>query len=115
MLHWFIKGKKPIKCDICDYGCYQKSDMKLHVVSVHDRNKQLKCKIREYRSSENSNIQRHTKSVHEQKKRFLKCEYCAVSFVQTCYLKHVHKGKKPFQIQLDTSYTKWRCVQRTRT
>ena len=115
MLHWFIKGKKPIKCDICDYGCYQKSDMKLHVVSVHDRNKQLKCKIREYRSSENSNIQRHTKSVHEQKKRFLKCEYCAVSFVQTCYLKHVHKGKKTFQIQLDTSYTKWRCVQRTRT
>ena len=39
-----LKEKKPIKCDICDYGCYQ-SDMKLHVVSVHERYKQFKCKI----------------------------------------------------------------------
>ena len=44
------------------------------------------------------------------KKKKSKCEYCAASFLQTYDLKQVHKGKKPFRIQRDTSYTKWRCV-----
>ena len=30
------KGKKPFKCDICDYSCSQKQQMKQHVEKKHD-------------------------------------------------------------------------------
>ena len=28
-------GKKPFKCDICDYSCSENADMKRHFASVH--------------------------------------------------------------------------------
>ena len=30
------EGKKPFKCDNCDYSCSQKGNLKTHVQSVHD-------------------------------------------------------------------------------
>ena len=39
MLHQFMKEKKPSKCDICDYSCSRKDQMKRHVASVHEEKK----------------------------------------------------------------------------
>ena len=33
------EGKKPFKCDICDYSSSQKSDLKKHFESVHEEKK----------------------------------------------------------------------------
>ena len=42
------EGKKPFKCDICDYNFSQKGDMKRHVESVHERKNPFKCDICNY-------------------------------------------------------------------
>ena len=39
------EGKKPFKCDISDYSCFQKSSMSEHVTSVHEGKKSFKCDI----------------------------------------------------------------------
>ena len=36
------EGKKPFNCDICDFSCSQKSQMKTHIESVHDGKQILK-------------------------------------------------------------------------
>jgi uncharacterized Zn-finger protein len=61
-------------------SCSTKDNMKKHVASVHEGKKPFRCDICEYRSSEKSNMNRHIKSVHEGKKN-LKFEYCAAGFV----------------------------------
>ena len=53
---------------ICDYGCYQKSDMKLHVASVHEGKKPIKCDICDYGFYRKSDIKLHAASVHGGKK-----------------------------------------------
>ena len=35
------EGKKPFKCDICDYRCSLKGSMKTHVSSVHEGKKTI--------------------------------------------------------------------------
>ena len=67
--------KKPFKCEICDYSCYQKSKMKKHVESVHEKNEPFKCEICYYSCAQNSNLKRHISSVHEEKKP-LRCAIC---------------------------------------
>ena len=33
------EGKKPFKCDICDYSCSQIGNLEKHVASVHENKK----------------------------------------------------------------------------
>ena len=42
------EGKKPFRCNICDYSCSQKSNMKSHVTYVHEGQKPFKCDICDY-------------------------------------------------------------------
>ena len=53
------EGKKPFRCDICDYSCSQKSNMKTHVASVHEEKKPFKCNICEYGCSTKSILNKH--------------------------------------------------------
>ena len=39
-LHLFMKEKNPLKCDICDYSCYQKTNMNRHVEDINKENKE---------------------------------------------------------------------------
>ena len=61
------EGKKPFNCDICNYRCSQKGDMKTHVASVHEGKKPFKCDICDYSCSQKGNMTRHVSSIHEGK------------------------------------------------
>ena len=37
------EGKKPFKCEFCEYTTAYKSDMKKHVALVHEGKKPFKC------------------------------------------------------------------------
>ena len=39
-LHLFMKEKNPLKCDICDYSRYQKTNMNRHVEDINKENKE---------------------------------------------------------------------------
>ena len=34
---------RPFQCDICDYSCSQKRELKIHIESVHERKKPFQC------------------------------------------------------------------------
>ena len=42
------EGKKPFKCDICDYSFSEKSSMNKHVKSVHGGNLWLQLLLKEW-------------------------------------------------------------------
>ena len=77
------EGKKPFKCDLCDYSCSQKDTMKRHVVLVHEEKKPFKCDICDYRCSLKGTMKTHVVLVHEEKK------HSNVTFVTTTVLKRV--------------------------
>ena len=62
------EGKKPFRCDICDYSCSQKGNMKTHVASVHVVKKPFKCDICDYSFSLKNIMKRHIITVHGGKK-----------------------------------------------
>ena len=67
------EGKKPFKCQICDYSCTQKTDMTHHVSFVHEKKEPFKCDICSYSCFLKHDIKKHLESVHEEKKSF-KCD-----------------------------------------
>ena len=46
------EGKKPFKCDFCDYSCSRKGDMNRHVSTVYESKKSFKCGICDYTCSQ---------------------------------------------------------------
>ena len=62
-----LEGKKKNVCEICDYNCSRKSDLKRHVEAVHQKIKPFKCEICGYCSCKRSILKRHIEAVHEGK------------------------------------------------
>ena len=54
-----------MQCRVCDYKAAQKSNLKKHIESVHERIKPFKCNICEYKAGLKSDLQLHTEFVHE--------------------------------------------------
>ena len=47
------EGKKPFKCDICDYrDALKRGQINRHVASVHEEKKPFKCDICDYNCSQ---------------------------------------------------------------
>ena len=42
------EGKKPFKCETCEYTYSQKSHLNQHVAKVHEGKKPFKCQICDY-------------------------------------------------------------------
>ena len=88
---------EPLKCEVCDYKCYQKGSLNMHVSSVHEGNKPFQCEVCDYRCSQKGNLNMHVSSVHEGNKPF-QCEICDYRYSRKSSLKHhvtsVHGGKK---------------------
>jgi hypothetical protein len=113
------EGKKPFACNICDYRCLSKSNLKQHIEYVHADKKQFKCDICNYKCkissqcnicetscSSNGDLKKHFVLVHEGNKPF-KCEICDYRYSTKSFLNRhdvkVHEGKKPFWCPLKAS------------
>ena len=59
---------KPFKCDICDYICSFKSNLKRHIDSVHGNKEPCKCDICGYSYFQKGDLKKHIESVHQEKK-----------------------------------------------
>ena len=58
------EGKKPFKCEICDFRCSLKGTMKSHVESVHEGKKPFKCDICNYCCFLRHQMKQHVKKKH---------------------------------------------------
>ena len=91
------EGKKPFKCENCDYSCSLKVKLNQHVASVHEGKQPFKCESYDLNCDQNNELQQNVASDHEEKKPF-KCEYCDYTCVKKGNLSQhitlVHEGKK---------------------
>ena len=93
------EGNKPFNCELCDYRSHQKGDLKKHVATVHEGNKQTKRLI----CNEKRDTKNHNAAIHEVRKPF-KCDICDY----TCsrkrnlnrHVETVHEGNKPFKCNI---------------
>ena len=86
------------KCPQCGKAFIQPSDLRRHVVAVHEGLKQHVCVTCGKAFSDYANLRKHIRSVHEGQKNY-KCEYCGKAFFdKTQHKKHVmgvHMGQRP--------------------
>ena len=62
----FVHEKKQqFQCDHCEKSFIKGSHLKGHVEAVHEGKKPYECNICDYKSAKNSDIKRHIQSVHE--------------------------------------------------
>ena len=54
-------------CEFCDSEFETEIILNQHILSYHKENKPFKCDICDYRCSRRSNLKRHVESVHEKK------------------------------------------------
>ena len=95
--------KKPFKCDLCEVTFSNSSNLKRHVVSVHDKKKSFECDICEVSFSHKSLLKKHVASVHEKNKQF-KCEICEKPFSKKGLVKRhissVHEERRAIKMNL---------------
>ena len=103
------EGKKPFKCDICDFSCSLRHNMKRHVALVHEENNPFKCDICDFSSAQRNVLKVNVASVHEGDKPF-NCDICNYCLSKRDKLKRrvasVHEEKKPFKCDI---YVKSTC------
>ena len=91
-----VHGKKPHKCEKCEYSFAKMFDLKHHTTTVHEGKKPHKCCYCESSFSTNYGLKRHTTTVHDKQKPF-KCDDCEFSFAEKSKLENhiqvVHYGK----------------------
>ena len=96
-----VHGKKPHKCEKCEYSFAKMCDLKHHTTTVHEGKKPHKCCYCESSFSTNYGLKRHTTTVHEKQKPF-KCEDCEFSFAEKSKLENniqvVHSGNMGGQV-----------------
>ena len=57
--------KKPFKCDICNFSCYQKRDLKKHIESAHENKKLFRCDICDKTFNQKTNMTAHISRGHQ--------------------------------------------------
>ena len=91
----FMKVKKTFECDTCGNRFKEKSKLKIHISSVHERNRPFECEICQMSFAEKRNLIRHIASVHEKKRPF-KCDSCPKTFARKEKLNaHINITKCP--------------------
>ena len=67
--------EKPCKCDFCEANFSLQSNLKKHIAFVHEGKKPFKCDVCDYICSQKWILVKHVSSVHEKKKP-LQCDIC---------------------------------------
>ena len=73
--------KKPYKCLICDYSCFEKGTLKKHIHNVHEEKTQYKCPTCDFTSSYKNSLKANITTIHAGLKPHNKCP--------------IHEGEKP--------------------
>ena len=61
------KGKKPLNCDISGLTVTSKSEWNKHITAVHEGKKPFKCESCDYICAQNGTMKRHVASVQKEK------------------------------------------------
>ena len=96
----FHEGKKPFKCNLCEFSSATNYGLDCHEKSIHVREKPFKCDTCEAFFGLECNLKRHIISAHGKKRPF-QCYLCDANFKLKQRLKRhtdrVHEGKKTFK------------------
>ena len=75
--------KLKMQCEICEVYFSAKSSLKLHISSVHDKQKPYNCQLCNTKFNQKCNLKAHNESVHETK------NLSNVTFVTTVVLRSI--------------------------
>ena len=85
-------------CLTCSKVFSTKGNLKTHVKTVHEKQKNYTCDRCDKSFTQNHSLQTHVKTVHE-KQRNYNCDYCDKSFTQNItlqtHVERIHKNPKP--------------------
>ena len=90
----------PSKCNIFGKSFSRSRDIKIHMKTVHEGQKNYNCDSCDKSFTLGSNLKRHFRIVHEGQKDY-KCVSCEKSFITRSHFKRhfqsVHEGRKEFK------------------
>ena len=91
-------------CNLCDYKASEKSNLKVHVASVHQGIKPFKCKICNYEDAQKKNLKIHIQTVHEEFKPFI-CNICNYKTAIKSNLKRHLESESHLRFQKELNVT----------
>ena len=80
------KKRRDFKCIICDASFNLKSNLKVHIASVHEGKKPFKCNVCDASFARNAILRSHFSSVHEEKNLSNVSFICDASFALNIYI-----------------------------
>ena len=91
------------KCSVCGLSFHSTQSLKIHILSVHEKQKPFKCQKCDYRCSQRSGLKVHDGRVH-QKKKDIVCSYCGKAFSRnnnlTTHMKNCHTSERKHPCKL---------------
>ena len=80
------EDQKDYKCETCGYRTSTSSDLTRHIYNVHEGQKDFQCQICQKWFTRPKILKSHIKNIHEAKKDY-KCDVCGKTFFKAGYLK----------------------------
>mmetsp|Transcript_6416 Transcript_6416/g.19409 ORF Transcript_6416/g.19409 Transcript_6416/m.19409 type:complete len:137 (+) Transcript_6416:351-761(+) len=97
-----INIDKPFGCVMCSSAFASKSNLKVHLITVHDGIRPYVCRKCSRAFGTKSSLTRHEKIVHEQERRY-PCSACSKRFAsRSCVKRHLRTHSAP-QTSSDSS------------
>lgn len=95
--------KKKFKCETCERCFVFKSDLKNHMKSHMERERNFECQICHKSFLSNNHLKRHLQ-IHDENRELFKCDQCGKGFCSPTSLSEhqrvVHNGEKSFKCQI---------------
>jgi len=97
---------KTYSCNECDFKSTNKTNVMIHIVEGHDKNKYNS----DHKTNQNSNLKRHVETVHEDIK--FKCELCDLCYTQKemleAHVRSLHTGVMHYKCEYCNYKAKWK-------
>ena len=97
------KERKKVYCEICDRDFSHKSDLDVHIASVHEGKKDKLCPTCGYTTACSNTLKRHIETLHEDTTVTI-CHLCGKTLkcekTMRAHFARVHEKKKPYQCEI---------------